>query len=194
MEIDIRPLKTENLSQALELARVTYHACLENAVWDEQNVRFFYEYAQDAAICEKVNRGDLYVWGAIHNATLLGMGAITNSGQITMLYVLPEYQKQGIGSELLKGMKSYGPTLYLKRITVNASPAFTSIWFGRQGFTPIQKNPPRNIPFLAMECKLSSIRKYPVRHIPGTVLAALFGGATAISLLLMGIFVLLHLY
>lgn len=183
----------ERLSQALEIARVTYHICLENAAWDQQSVRYFYEYAQDEVICEKVRRGDLYVWGAIHDHTLLGMGAITNMGQITMLYVLPEYQRQGIGSELLKGMKNYGPTLYLNRITVNASPAFTSIWFGRQGFTSIQKNPPRNIPFLAMECRLSSIRDYSRRHVSGGLLAGLFGGATVISLLIMGLFILLHI-
>lgn len=67
--------------------------------------------------------------------TLCGVGGMQREGHITMLYVLPEYQRKGAGGLLMGVMEDYAfRALRLQRITLSAMPSWNIPYFKRFGF------------------------------------------------------------
>ena len=73
-------------------------------------------------------------------------------GLITMLYVLPQCAGRAYGSNLLQVMRGYAKDdLNLSRTLVNATPAWTSVYFKKQGYLPINNESALGVPFVPMQ-------------------------------------------
>ena len=98
-------------------------------------------------------------------------------GHITMLYVLPVFQRKGIGKKLLITMRTYARTGYgYSDVTVNAMPVYTAAYFQKRKFEQMGQVP-MGCPYVSMRAKTIEEVSYEKKEIPaGWAIGASVGG------------------
>ena len=170
--MEIRRLDISELPQAIELVRLTYMACIQPNINSKEQEGFFYEYIAEENLRKSMEQEELFLWGVVEGNLLLAVSAMTHLGQITMLYVHPDFQRRGFGHDLLLKMRKFADTeRKLPTVCVNASPAWTWKYFKKNHFELIDRRQPINGPYVGMQADSIPIRDYKERKLSeGTIL------------------------
>ncbi len=175
--MDIRILEKQEIPQALTMARGVFDFCISGNVPDPQLVSGFMEYSSTERIMAMAAEGSITLWGAFEQGQLAGMSAMQKEGHITMLYVLPVFQRKGIGKKLLITMRTYARTGYgYSDVTVNAMPVYTAAYFQKRKFEQMGQVP-MGCPYVSMRAKTIEEVSYEKKEIPaGWAIGASVGG------------------
>ncbi len=193
--MEIRILTIEEMPQALQIARGVFDYCLRKSVPYGDSVAAFETYVKEEPVRRRMEEGSLVLWGAFEQGYLVAMSGMQREGHITMLYVLPVYQRRGCGRELLLAMRKYAWSRYsLPAVTGAGVPAWTSSYFGRRKFTAMNPMQANGAPFVYMKAKSVREISYEKKPIPaGVFLATVLGGTaacTAVAFLFMATYLL----
>ena len=157
--MEIRFLNEEEIAGAAGLSRFVFDNCLRPRMEFAQTIAFVEEYLTEANLKNMRAEGRLFLWGAFENGQLIGAGGMQNDGLITMLYVVPQYFRRRYGTNLLETMRIYAEeVLGLEQVSVNATPAWTSYYFKKQGFHVVGASVDMQVPFLSMYATSESVR------------------------------------
>lgn len=189
----IRMLGEQEVAQAADLAQVVYRNQIEPYFNQPQMNQYFYEYAKKETLTGRAAAGQVYVWGAFEGANMVGMSAMQPEGHVTLLYVLPQYQKRGMGKAMLLEMKRYAfEVLHLHQLTLSAMPAWTANYFARNGYVKMITGNPM-APYISMVSPIKyhmdyTAKKWSTPVVIGVSAAAL-GFVTVVGILygIMGI-------
>lgn len=184
--MEIRMLREEELMHAAGLSRFVFDSCLRNRMEFVQTIPFIENYIREENLKMMCREDKLIIWGAFEFEQLVGVGAMQTDGMITMLYVLPQYMGRNCGMYLLTRMKEYAKeVLHLNKVFVNATPAWTAVYFQKKGFSFMQQNPNLHVPFVGMQAFLEHMQFQNKEKISGKtiVLAVLacVGFATVVG-------------
>ncbi len=176
-------LEEKELAVAAGLSRYVFDNCVKYRMEFAPTIQFVEDYLAVENLRKLYLEEKLLLWGVYERDQLVAVSAMTNEGMVTMLYVLPNCFRKGYGMNLLKTMREYAyTTLGLEYIRVNATPAWTAVYFKKQGFSFVEKNQNMRVPFVPMVCstKMSSLQQK--RHVPGRIIAAAALGCVAFAL------------
>ncbi len=131
----IAPLPSEELEEALALVWDVFSTC-ESEELPQEAIDEFWERIDYEYMLHRMGDGTLRFWGAYDDGYLVGVCAMRDLSHIELLYVDPEYQRQGIATNLLKHALIDCRELddSIRRITANATP-FSRGFFLKMGFT-----------------------------------------------------------
>ncbi len=150
--MNIRILEEQELVHASGLSRYVFDTSLRDRMEFTQTIPFVENYIAEANLKEMCRENKLIVWGAFEQEQLVGVAGMQTDGMITLLYVLPQYTGRGCGMHLLTIMRGYAQNvLQLNRVIVNATPAWTAVYFKKNGFTLVNPNQNMDVPFVPME-------------------------------------------
>ena len=112
---------TEGIRASLQLAEDVFMQ-FEAPDFPPRGVESFKSFLWGKRVREMLEDGSFVVWGCYCGEQLVGMLAMRDSNHISLLFVMGDFHRQGIGRMLYAQAKKYA-ALHLKRkITVNASP------------------------------------------------------------------------
>ncbi len=181
--MEVRFLEQQEIPNAAGLSLYVFDNCLRNRMEFEQTIGFIEEYLTTEALTDKVEQGQLMLWGVYEMEELVGVSGMTTDGLITMIYILPQYVRRGMGSALLTAMRSYAKdSLGLDEVVVNATPAWTSTYFEGQGFAYEHRN--MHVPFITMRAKSGVNPMFERKHVPSRVIVAAVLGCIALATVL----------
>lgn len=156
-----------------------------------QNIASFEQYANAENVRQLMEQGRLTLWGAFEMGHMVAMSGMQSEGHITMLYVLPVYQRHEYGKELLLAMRKYAKSRYdLPNVTVTAMPAWTAAYFRRQKF--IDMNPVQDsmVPYVYLQAKSIQEISYEKKEIPAGAFIGTTVGGLAVCMLVAFIYML----
>ena len=124
-KMEIKILQTEEVPKAVQLARGVFEYCLRNTINEAQLIESFYTYVREENIRQLMETQKLTIWAAYDEQNnMVAVSGMQSEGHITLLYVMPYYQRRGYGKKLLLTMREYArEKLELAQVTVNAMPA-----------------------------------------------------------------------
>ena len=167
--MEIRILQNEEIKIASGLSRYVFDACLRNRMEYPQTIAFVETYITEENLVKMCEERKLLLWGAFEGEQLVGVSGLQSDGMITMLYVLPQYANRGYGSALIGVMREYAKDVYdLPQVVVNATPAWTSSYFAKQGFAYDHHN--MHVPFITMRAKSGANPMFEKKHVPVKVM------------------------
>lgn len=165
--MEIRILQKEELGNAAGLCRFVFDNTLRNRILFPQTISFVESYLQIEHIEQLYQEQKLKVWGAFEEEQLLAVSGLQSDALVTMLYVLPQFANRGIGSALLRTMRIYAKEYDgMEKILLNAMPAWTALYFEKQGFSYLQPKPDMRAPFVPMYAWTNESLSPMKRHIP----------------------------
>ena len=172
----IKILTEEQVPEALSIARGVFDYCLRQQITDLEMIHIFLQYSEPDHIKKMMAEGKLTLWGAYEQGNMIAMSGMQSEGHITMLYVLPVYQRRGWGKKLLQEMRTYAFSQYgLSRVTLSAMPAWTADYFEKRKFTALAVSQPCS--FVPMEAPSIDRMDYETKPIPaGAVRGVSLGG------------------
>ena len=182
-------LLTENqIPEAIGIAQGVFDYCLRAQITDLEMIHIFLQYTKEEAVRRMVADGELLLWGIFEKGNMIAMSGMQKEGHITMLYVLPVFQRRGCGSCLLGEMKAHAAETYgHAAVTLSAMPAWTAAYFKKRGFVPMQTTQPCS--FVPMQAKTAARVQYEEKELsPAAVLLTGIGGlvlCTAIAVAFM---------
>lgn len=185
-KMEIKILQTEEVPKAVQLARGVFEYCLRNTINEAQLIESFYTYVREENIRQLMETQKLTIWAAYDEQNnMVAVSGMQSEGHITLLYVMPYYQRRGYGKKLLLTMREYArEKLELAQVTVNAMPAWTASYFAKNKFKAVQN--PQPVPYVFMHAKTVESTDYPKKEIPtAAILATSLGGlaiCTAIAI------------
>lgn len=179
--MEIRLLTINEMPRALEIARGVFRYCLQNSIPNPENIAGFEAYASEENVASLMGQGRLLLWGAFELGQMVAMSGMQSEGHITMLYVLPVYQRHGYGKELLLEMRRCaGSRFHLYTVTTTALPAWTASYFQRRRFAVMDPGQPAMAPYVYLQAKSIREIRYETKHIPlPAVLGTALGGVAA---------------
>lgn len=170
--MEIRILQKEELVHASGLSRYVFDTCLRNRMEFTQTIPFVENYIADANLKSMYQENRLVVWGAFEQGQLVGVSGMQTDGMITMLYVLPQYAGRSCGSSLLMTMREYAKnTLGLSKVALNATPAWTALYFQKEGFLRMNPNVNMHVPFVPMYADIDKLVYQKKERITGKTIA-----------------------
>jgi len=132
-EVTIRPMCIEEVDGVAELVSRVFRAAVAPH-YRKRGIDEFCAYANAKALQQR-QRSDHFVLVAIRNEALVAMIEIRENRHVSLFFVEPAVQGQGIGRRLLNEAiircRETNPTL--EKITVNASPNSVDA-YSRHGF------------------------------------------------------------
>lgn len=184
--MEIRILQKEEIKTASGLSRYVFDTCLRNRMEYPQTIAFVEEYIAEENINTLSEEGKLLLWGCFEGAQMVAVCGMQSDGMITMLYVLPQCQNRGYGSQMLGAMREYARDICgFEKVTLNANPAWTSFYFSKKGFANVNPDQDLRAPFVPMHAMSNNIdgyekrpvsKKWVVLSIVGCVLFATIAG------------------
>lgn len=197
-----RIIREQEIAEAANLARYVFDTCLRGGVRDRETLAFVEDYLRADHLHQKVQNNQLVMWGVWDESGLCAVSGMQPEGHITMLYVTPDAQKHKIAKELLRTMRAYARNeWHLKRVSVNALPAWTSNYFERRGFyytnetgariaAPLQADTDasRYASYLPMAAKTIDEQRYPIRPTKDWAVTLVVLGFLALAILVVIIF------
>jgi GNAT superfamily N-acetyltransferase len=177
--MEIRMLQSDEIPQALQIARGVFDYCLKNRMDDPKMIEDFRNYTDESQIQNMEQQGSIHLWGIFEDGRMLAMSAMQREGHITMLYVLPMFQCRGYGAALLERMRAFAYEKYgYAYVTLSAMPAWTASYFAKHKFVSMNAAADHQAPFLPMQAKTLRQLAYENRPISdgcliGTSLAGL---------------------
>ena len=191
----IRILSEEELNIASGLSRYVFDICLRNRMEFPQTIAFVEAYIAEENLKNLCQEGRLYVWGAFEGEELVAVAGLQSDGMITMLYVLPQAQNKGLGGKLLQTMREYAnKSLHLSKVSVNANPAWTSIYFGKKGFINFEAKQNLHVPFVSMYTSTESTEVFEKRHVSKKVIAFAIIGSVLFATISGCLFMISYLF
>jgi len=166
-KMEIKILQTEEVPKAVQLARGVFEYCLRNTINEAQLIESFYTYVREENIRQLMETQKLTIWAAYDEQNnMVAVSGMQSEGHITLLYVMPYYQRRGYGKKLLLTMREYArEKLELAQVTVNAMPAWTADYFTKRRFHPMEVTQPCS--FVPMQAKTVARAIYEKKEIPG---------------------------
>uniref|UniRef100_UPI004056D576 GNAT family N-acetyltransferase n=1 Tax=Agathobacter sp. TaxID=2021311 RepID=UPI004056D576 len=187
--MEIRMLQKEERNTASGLSRFVFDNCLRNRMGFHQTTSFVEDYLSLENLEKLCEQGKLLLWGAFAYGKMVGVAGMHTDGMITMLYVVPQFQRKRYGSALLFAMKQYAKeVLHLTRVILNATPAWTYSYFVKQGFACSTDGsngvPFRGVPFVPMYANTADAQIFHKKHVPGKVYAIAAVGSLLLATVL----------
>lgn len=175
--MEIRNLTVNEIPQALTLARGVFDFCVSSNMPDQGLIQGFLEYSAETKIMDMASKGEITLWGVFEQGQMAGMSAMQKEGHITMIYVLPAFQRRGFGKKLLTAMRTFAKSRYgYSYVTVNAMPVYTAAYFQKQKFVQMNQVPV-GCPYVSMRAKTIEEVSYEKKEIPtGWAIGASVGG------------------
>lgn len=189
--MEIKLLTIDEIPQALKIATGVFDYCLRNSMQFPQNIASFEQYANAENVRQLMEQGRLTLWGAFEVGHMVAMSGMQSEGHITMLYVLPVYQRHEYGKELLLTMRKYAKSRYdLPNVTVTAMPAWTAAYFRRQKFTDMSPVQDSMVPYVYLQAKSIQEISYEKKEIPACAFIGTTVGGLAVCMLVAFIYML----
>ena len=188
--MEARILTMEQIPEALSIARGVFDCCLRAQISDLEMVHIFLQYTEEQNIKKMVEEQKLTLWAAYDEQNnMVAVSGMQSEGHITLLYVLPYFQRRGYGKKLLLTMREYARgTLELAQVTVNAMPAWTASYFAKNKFKAVQN--PQPVPYVFMHAKSVESTEYPKKEIPTAAILATSLGGLAICTAIAVVFIM----
>lgn len=126
-------INQNNLVEALDLVKETFDTSANH--YGPEGVDSFYHFIDETNVKKSLSTGDMVLYGAYTNHSLVGVLGIRQSTHICLLFVDKNYHRQGIARDLFNNWKKT-----LKQpasITVNSSPYAIPV-YKKLGFSPIK--------------------------------------------------------
>jgi len=137
--MNVKQLTIDEVAEAVKLAQGVFNYCLRGTIAQPESIRFFEDYVTEERMVAAVKANELFMWGIYEMGHMVAMSAMQRSGHITLIYVLPAFQRRGLGKELLTTMRIFArQKLHLDLVTVNAMPEWTANYFYRNKFAMMQ--------------------------------------------------------
>ena len=86
-------LTEDQIPEALSIARGVFDYCLRARITDLEMIHIFLQYTENTNIRHMIAEGTLTMWGIFEQGHMIAMSGMQKEGHITMLYVLPVFQK-----------------------------------------------------------------------------------------------------
>lgn len=132
----IEELKQEDLEEALKVVEVTFMK-FEAPEYTNEGVENFFKFASYESIKEKLSKNmEMYV--AKVNEEIVGVIGYRDDSHINLLFVLEEYQRNGIARALFNLVVENCKKANTEKITVNSSPYAHNVYL-KFGFTDDDK-------------------------------------------------------
>jgi GNAT superfamily N-acetyltransferase len=91
--------------------------------YSEEGTAIFKKFIEYGSIIQKLDSGEMKIWGSFGNHKLSGVIATLKTNHICLLFIRKEYQKQGIARGLFKKVVDVCKlNKNINSITVNSSP------------------------------------------------------------------------
>ena len=190
--MEIRILQEQEFIHAAGLARFVFDNCLRYRMQFPQTIPYVENYLQEENLKRMCVEGKLTIWGVfeqkmgidetnvsinkasinkdgqIYREELVGVSALQSDGMITMLYILPQFQRKRYGAMLISAMKQYAKQTYaIEQITVNANPAWTYMYFAKHGFSVVGNQTEIHKPFIFMQGNTNDAFLYQKKTLSG---------------------------
>ena len=120
LEFKIEELKLENLEEAIRVIEITFLK-FEAPDYSKEGVENFFKFANYETIKEHLNR-NMKMYVAKVNKKIVGVIGYRDNSHINLLFVLEEYQHNGIAKALYNLVIEKCKNADKKKITVNSSP------------------------------------------------------------------------
>ena len=120
LEFKIEELKLENLEEAIRVIEITFLK-FEAPDYSKEGVESFFEFANYETIEENLNR-NMKIYVAKVKEKVVGVIGYRDNSHINLLFVLEEYQYNGIAKALYNLVLENCKNANTKRMTVNSSP------------------------------------------------------------------------
>lgn len=193
--MEIRVLQNEEIKIASGLSRYVFDTCLRNRMEYPQTITFVEEYIAEDNLRKLCDESKLLLWGMFEGEQMVAVSGMQSDGMITMLYVLPQCQNRGYGSRLLKTMREYGRDFcHFEKLTLNANPAWTSFFFGKKGFSNVNKNQDLHVPFVPMYALSNNIDGFEKRPVSKKVIGIAVAGCILFATIAGCLFMVSYLF
>ena len=120
LEYKIEELKLENLEEVIKVIETTFFK-FEAPEYSKEGVENFFKFANYETIKEKLNI-NMKMYVAKVNEKIVGVIGYRDNSHINLLFVLEEYQHNGIAKALYNLVVENCKNSNTKKITVNSSP------------------------------------------------------------------------
>ena len=128
--VSSRKLKFEELPEASRVLWTSYYAA-ENGKTALEGMTTFRDLTEPLSLQMNSLSGDALFYGAFRDRKLIAVGAVKERRHVLLLYVLPQEQRSGVGSLLLKKLLAQMSTA---EVTVNAAPEAVP-FYEKHGFS-----------------------------------------------------------
>lgn len=180
--MEIRILREEELANASGLSRYVFDNCLRNRMEFEQTISYIEQYLSLSNLMQMKREDKLVLWGAFEQEQMIAVSALQSDGMITMLYVLPQFHRKGIGSKMLLVMRAYAKEIYgFEKVSLNATPAWTAFYFAEKGFSNLNPKQSIRVPFVPMTALSKDIIHQEKKPITGKLVAIVALGLLAFT-------------
>lgn len=136
LEYKIEELKLKNLEEAIRVIEITFLK-FEAPDYSKEGVENFFKFANYETIKEKLNR-NMKMYVAKVKGKIVGVIGYRDNSHINLLFVLEEYQHNGIAKALYNLVMDNCKNVDTKRVTVNSSPYAHNVYL-KFGFTDTNK-------------------------------------------------------
>lgn len=120
LEYQIEELKLENLEEVLEIIEKTFMK-FEAPDYSDEGIENFFKFANYESIKEMLNK-NMKMYVAKVNEKIVGVIGYRDNSHINLLFVLEEYQHNGIARRLCNLVIDKCKNENTKIVTVNSSP------------------------------------------------------------------------
>ena len=153
MGIETVQLPKEYIAEALDLIWDVFQEFV-SPDYSAEGTATFKKFIDYNSIVQKVDTGEMKLWGGFINNNLVGAIATMRTNHISMLFVKKEYQGQGIAKNLFQKVVDSCKSENQSTITVNSSPYAVEAYH-HLGFQEINTEQTLNgIRFTAMEYRI----------------------------------------
>ncbi len=122
MKIQISQLSREDIAGAIDLVWKVFQEFVAPD-YSEEGTATFKKFIEYESIIEKLDSGEIRIWGGFIKHSLAGVIATLKNSHICMLFVRKEYQRLGIATGLFqKVVDACKLDRNISSITVNSSP------------------------------------------------------------------------
>lgn len=193
--MEIRILQNEEIKTASGLSRYVFDTCLRNRMEYPQTIAFVEEYIAEENLRSLTAEGKLRLWGMFEGVQMVAVGGLQSDGMITMLYVLPQCQNRGYGSQMLKVMREYAKDVCgFEKVTLNANPGWTSFYFSKKGFVNINANQDLRAPFVPMHAMSNNIDGFEKRPVAKKWIVLAIVGSILFTTIIGSLFMISYLF
>ena len=136
LEYKIEELKLENLDEAIKVIETTFMK-FEAPDYSKEGIENFFKFANNETIKENL-KINMKMYVAKVNEKIVGVIGYRDNSHINLLFVLEEYQHNGIAKALYNLVIDNCKNVDTKRVTVNSSPYAHNVYL-KFGFTDANK-------------------------------------------------------
>lgn len=136
MNIKIKEIQVESINKATKLIKNVFME-FEAPDYKREGIDFFLSYISIESLKSKIEKGDISMWGAFLDNTIIGVVAMRPPCAISLLFVDKKHHRKGVARKLL----TYALKEYNKKglkVTVNSSPYAVEA-YEKMGFKKINE-------------------------------------------------------